>query len=54
MHTCRYYSHNRRLETSSFTLPTGSSECSQNKLSKCRGMDPGVQRNSQLVPLIGK
>lgn len=54
MHTCRYYSHSHRLETSSFTLPTGSSEYSQNKLSKCLGMDPGVRRNSQPVPLIGK
>lgn len=51
MHACPYYPHNRKLEI--FSLPTGSSECSQNEPSKCLAVDPGVRRNSQPVPLIG-
>lgn len=49
MHANPYYPHNWKSET----LPTASSECSQNEPSKFLSVDPGVRRNSQPVPLIG-
>lgn len=51
MHAYPYYPHNHKLEN--FSLPTGSSECSQNEPSKCLAVDPEVWKNSQLVPLTG-